>query len=386
LGGRLSDIWSDLYLSVEHLKTDCRRSGAHVRHAAVEVLNIGVELEDGQAYPDIWRQKFVPGLEALSAGIADAYELMLQTPTNNNKRSKSIKNVLSSSASIARRSEAAKKAGVSNEPSYTNVELAREIGVICNAVNELVKKLSNSNEGNATTTGMLKLCAARLKGILSLSYSPKKWELDLHRAHYIFRQAARQLSITQEMANQDTPGSPANLPYDRMADYIGDRFEDTIARILVKTDPGYARHNFTVKKKSGRIPSPGILRSPVNSPVRKGMAVSPTIRERGPTSVDKRPRANLLNRATGASGPVAIISSPSKIVAKPKLDSPDTSPIAGRGDVAHETTESPRGPGATRQNRLTQQVPIRRQSGARAARMTVHWQELQKLSEQQRSD
>lgn len=387
LGEKLAAIWSDLYLAVEQLKTDCRRSDALVRHAAVEVLNIGADLEDGESYPDVWRQMLVSRLEMLSAGIADAYKLIPRSPTHVNEKSKSIKNILSPNASIAKRSEAEKKAGFSNEPSYTNVELAREIGVICDAVNELVKKLSNSNTDDGATIGMLKLCAARLKGILSLPYSPKRWELDLHRAHYIFRQAARQLSITQEMADQDRPGSPASLPYDRMADYICDRFEDTIARVLIKTDSGYARHNFTVRKKSGRIHSQGVLRSPVNSPVRKGMADSQTIQKPGLTSVDKQLGANLSHRTTQPSGSVAAVISPrSKIVANSKLVNPDASANAGKGDATNEATPGTTGLGTIRQERLTQQVTTGRQSGARAATMSVHWQELQKLSEQQRSD
>jgi len=383
----LSDIWCDLYLAVENLKVDCRRSGALVRHASVEVINIGVDLEDGQSYPAILRKKFVSHVEMLSAGIADAYKLMPQTPTHVNGRSKSIKNAHSPDASITRRSEAEKKVGVFSEPSYTNVELAREIGVICEAVNELVKKLSNSHLDHSATIGMLKLCAARLKSILSLSYSLKRWELDLHRAHYIFRQAARHLSIDQEMVNQGTPISPANLPYDRMADYICDRFDDTIARVLIKTDSGYARHNFTVRKKSGRIPSQRVLRSPVNSPVRREIAVSQPIHERSPTSVDKRPGTKLLDRTTETPGSmVAIISPPSQIVVSSKLANPNTRVNAGKGDVTNEATKGAPGSGTIGQKRLTQQVTIRRQSGARAATMSVQWQELQKLSEQQRSN
>lgn len=387
LGEKLAAVWSDLYLAVGHIKTDCRRSGALVRHAAVEVLNIGVDLEDGQSYPDIWRQKFVSRLEMLSAGIADAYELIPRTPTHVKARSKSIKHVLSANASIPRRSEAEKKVGVPNEPSYTNVELAREIGVICDAVNELVRKLSNSNPDDGATIGMLKLCAARLKSILSLSYSPKRWELDLHRAHYIFRQAARQLSIAQEIANQDAASSPANWPYNRMADYVCDRFEDTMALILIKTDAGYARHNFTVKKKSGRIPSQGVLRSPVNSPTRKGMAVSQAIHNPGLTPVDKRPGANLPHQTAETSGPVAaVISLSSKIAANHKLDNPDTSPRAGKGDATNDATERATGLGTILQKRMTQEATARRYSGARAATMSVYWQEIQELSEQQRSD
>jgi hypothetical protein len=389
LGENLAAIWSDLYLAVKHLRTDCRRSGALVRHAAVELLNISVDLEDGQSYPDIWRQKFGSRLELLSAGIADAYQLMPRTPTPFKEKSKSIKNVLSQNASILKRSGAEKRVAVFSEPAYTNVELAREIGVIGNAVNDLAKKLNNSNVDHAATIGMLKLCAARLKSILLLSYSLKRWELDLHRAHYIFRQAARQLSIAQETAGQGTAMSPASLPYERMADYICDRFEDTMALILIKTDSGYARHNFTVKKKSGRIPSQGVLRSPVNSPVRKNMAVRQTIQQPSLRPVDKRPGGNLRYQTTETLGSVAfsaIHSAPSNISVDFKLANPDTSSKADKGGPKNDVTEGATGSGTIRQKRLTQQVVARRQSGARAATMGMYWQEIQKLSEQQRSD
>lgn len=387
LGERLAAIWSDLYLAVEHLKTDCRRSGALVRHAAVEVLNIGVELEDGQSFPDIWRQKFVSRLEVLSAGIAEAYALMPPTPTHTKERSKSIKNVLSPNAAIVKKSEAENKVGAFNEPSHTNAELAREIGVLCNAVNELVEKLNNPNADNVETIGMLKLCAARLKSILSLSYSLKRWELDLHRAHYIFRQAARQLSIAQEMADQNVASSPKILPYGRMADYICDRFEDTMALILMKTDPGYARHNFTVKKRSGRIPSQGILRSPVNSPVQKNVTFGHPISKPSLTPADRRPGATLLNQTMGTSGAVAAITSLSPvIVAGSKLANPTASSTSGMADPAIKATESSAGPSGNREKRSAQQAAVRRHSVVRAATMSVYWEEIQKLSEQQRSD
>lgn len=386
-GGKLAAIWGDLYLAVEHLRDDCKRSGALVRHAAVELLNLGVKLEDGRSYPDVWAQKFVSRLEVLSAGIADAYELLPRIPMHTKERRRSIKNVLSQNASITRRDGAEKRIVTFNDSSDANAGLAREIAVICEAVNELVAKFSLSDPNNSETIRMFKLCAARLKSIQSLPYSLKRWELELHRAHYIFRQAARQLSIDYENASQDTANFPKNLPYTRIADYICDRFEDTVERMLREADSGYARHNFTIRKQSVRTPSRGVLRSPITTPVRKDVAVSHTFTQPDFAPVERQQAANLQNKtAVTSASVVAVISPPSNTVANAEPSKPGIGSKIKINDAENKTLKGNAERDGARQKRLTQDVTEQRQSGARAVTMSVYWQEIQNLSDQQRSE
>jgi hypothetical protein len=388
LGNKLSVIWRDLYRAVEWLKTDCERSSAFVRHAAVEVLDLGVELEDGRSYAEVWARKFVSRLEILSAGIADAHELLPRTLIRANDRSKSIKNVLSPNVSLLKKSEGGKRVGIFNESSDANTELAREIKVICEAVDELVHKLSESDQYGTEMLGMFKLCAARLKGILSSSYSLKRWEVELHRAHYFFRQAARPLSTMQEMANQSKPSSPGNRPYGRMADYIADRFEDTMGLVLKKADPGYARHNFISRKQSGPIPSARVLRSPVNTPVLKTTLVGYTAAQPSLTSSLKKPDAELKRQSTTPPLSAAAATSPLSInaVSVGHADSGAKS-RAGKDEPVNKRADVDAKLGGVGQNASTSKnAPALRQASVRAATMSVQWQELQTLSQQQRSD
>ncbi len=388
LGKKLNAIWSDLYLAVEYLKADCKRSSAFVRHAAVEVLDLGVELEDGRSYAKVWAQKFVSRLEILSAGIADAHELLPRTLTNGYDRSKSIKNVLSPNVSILRKSEGEKRVGIFNESSDATAELAREIKVICDAVNELVRTLSESDQYSADMIGMFKLCAARLKGILSSSYSLKKWELELHRAHYFFRQAARPLSTMQEMVDQSKASSPGNRPYGRMADYIADRFEDTMGLVLKKADPGYARHNFISRKQSGPIPSARVLRSPVNTPVLKKALVDHKATQPSLTSSPKQPDTEIKRQTTAPPISVDAVTSPLSINAgSGGYAGPGARSKTGKDEPANKQAGIDAKPGGVRQNKVTSKnAPAPRQASVRAATMSVQWQELQALSQQQRSD
>lgn len=390
LGEKLAAIWSDLYLAVEHLRDDCKRSGALVRHAGMELLDLGVELDDGQSYPDVWAQKLVARLEVLSAGIADTYELLRRMPKNIKERTKSIKNVVSlvsPNASIAKRSEADKRLVTFNSSNDANAGIPREVAVICDAVNELVMKLCGSHMDSSETIGMLKLCAARLKSILSSPYSLKRWELELHRAHYIFRQAARQLSMDQEKDSQDTVDVPKNLPYGRMADYIGDRFEDTVEHILRGVDTGYARHNFTIKKQSVRSNSRGALRSLITSPARKNVVASPPSNKPHLMPAEEQQGENLLNQTGNQSTPVSAITSTSpSTVAKTVHPEPAVNLKSEIGEGQNKLIEIKEEQGVARQGRPTQEVAVRRPSGARAATMSVYWQEFQNLSDQQRSE
>ncbi|HEX8883977.1 MAG TPA: hypothetical protein VF797_05770 [Noviherbaspirillum sp.] len=381
---KLNAIWSELYLAVEYLKADCKRSRAFVRVAAVEVLDLGVELEDGRSYAEVWAQKLVSRLEILSAGIADAHELLPRTLTRSNDRSKSIKNVLSPNASLLKRSEGEKRVGIFNESSDATTELAREIKVICEAVNELIHKLSESDQYSTEIIGMFKLCAARLKGVLSSSYSLKRWELELHRAHYFFRQAARPLSTMPEMANQSTPISPGSRPYGRMADYIADRFEDTMGLVLKKADPGYARHNFISRKQSGPIPSARVLRSPVSTPVQKTTLVGYKATQPSLTSSPKQQGKEIKRQTTTPPISLAAVTSPLSINAvsvghaEPRVQSK-----TGKDKPADMDAK----PGSVRQNVVkSENAPAPRRTNVRAATMSVQWQELQALSQQQRSD
>lgn len=398
LAKKLNDIWNDLYLAVEYLEFDSKRSGAFVRHAAVEVLNLGVELEDKHSYLDGKTRKLVSGLEMLSAGIADAYELLPRTLVRDKERSKSIKNVLSPNGSILKKSEGGKKIGIFNERSSANAELAREIEVICDAVSELIHKLSKSDQNSSETIesdqnssemiGMFKLCAARLNRILSLPYSLKRWELELHRAHHFFRQAARPLSTMQVIANQGNASSSGNLPYGRMANYIDVSFDDTMHLLLKKADPGYARHNFTGRKQSGPIPSARVLRSPVKTPVPGNTTV-------GNKSVQPRLMPSTTQTDTdskhgGTGRPLsrAAVISPSstQVISSRRIDA-DVDTKAGKDDSRNKRANNDTRPDVIRQKASTREdAPAPRHSVARAATMSVHWQELQTLSEQQRSD
>lgn len=360
LGEKLAATWSDLYLAVEHLRDDRKRSGALVRHAGMELLDLGVELEDGQSYPDVWAQRLVSQLEVLSAGVADTYELLRRIPKNIKERSKSIRNGFSPNASVAKRSEAEKKLVTFSNSNEANAGIPREIAVICDAVNELVIKLSGSDTEGSETIGMLKLCAARLKSILSSPYSLKRWELDLHRAHYVFRQAARQLSMDQEKNSQDPVDVPKSLPYRRMADYICDRFEDTVEHILQGADTGYARHNFTIRKQSVRTNSRGVLRALITSPARKNGAASPIVS--------------------------AVTSLSSNTAAKTPLPKPAISLKGDIGEGKNKPTKVRRGMDVARQTGFNQDLTARRLSGTRAATMSVYWQEIQNLSDRQRSE
>lgn len=389
LGNKLSSIWGDLYRAVECLKTDCKRSSAFVRHAAVEVLDLGVELEDGRSYGEVWSRKFVSRLEILSAGIADAHELLPRTLTRGTDRSKSIKNVLSPNVSLLKKSEGEKRVGIFNESSDTTTELAREIKVICDAVNELVRKLSESDQYSAETIGMFKLCAARLKGILSSSCSLKRWELELHRAHYFFRQAARPLSTMQEMANQSKASSPGNWPYGRMADYIADRFEDTMGLILKKADPGYARHNFISRKQSGSIPSARVLRSPaINAPGLKTTPIGHKTTQPSLICSSEQQDTKIKRQTVTTPISAAAVASPLSIdsVSVRQADSGAQSK-AGKDEPANERANVHAKPGSVVQNASTsKKAPAPRRANVRAATMSVQWQELQTLSQQQRSD
>nr|WP_217345236.1 hypothetical protein [Noviherbaspirillum sp. L7-7A]MBV0879478.1 hypothetical protein [Noviherbaspirillum sp. L7-7A] len=385
LGEKFAGIWSDLYLAVHHMRDDCKRSGALVRHAGMELLDLGVELEDGHSYPDVWAQKLVSRLEVLSAGIADAYELLGRIPKNSKEKGKSIKNVLSPDVSIAKRSEAEKRLVTFNSSNDANAGIPREIAVICDAVNELLMKLGRSDTGSSETIGMLKLCAARLKSILSSSYSLKRWELELHRAHYIFRQAARQLSIDQEKGSQDTVDVPKNLPYDRMTAYIGDRFEDTVEHILRGVDTGYARHNFTIRKQSVRTNSRGVLRSLITSPARKNGMASDTFNKTHLVPAEEGRGANVQNQTGNKSAPVSAITSPpastgaSTALSKAAINL-ESKIDEGKNRPARAKEER----GVARQEGSTQDATARRQPGARAAVMGVYWREFQDLSQQQR--
>lgn len=387
LGEKLTAIWSVLYLAVKHLEDDCQRSGAFVRLASVEVLNLGVELEDGRSYADVWAQKFVSQLELLSAGIADTYELLPRFSTRTKQRSKSIKNALSANVSIARRSEGEKKIGIFSESTDSGTELAREIKVICDAVNALIQKLSESDQDSAETVGMLKLCAARLSVILS-SYSMKKWELELHRAHFVFRQAARRLSMAQEMATQDKASSSGNLPYGRMADYIADRFEDTVANVLKKADSGYARHNFIIRKQSGRIPSQAVMRSPVNAPLPENATTGQRFAKPRLASPKMRQDTDIAHQTIRTPVSVAAVRPPlSNTVVVLKRDNLGIRSEDFANGPTNKQADVNTGPGSIRQKRLTREyAPVPRKSSARAATMSVHWGELDTLSRRQQSD
>lgn len=274
-----------------------------------------------------------------------------------------------------------------NDSGDANAGLGREIAVICDAVNELVQKLSLSDPNNSETIRMFKLCAARLKSIQSLSYSLRRWELELHRAHYIFRQAARQLAIDYENASHGTSNFPKNVPYARMADYICDRFEDTVEHMLREADSGYARHNFTIRKQSVRTPSKGVLRSPITTPGRKDVAASHTFTKPNLVPAENQQVANFQNQTAGTSAPIAtIISAPSNPVANAALAGPDIGSSTSLDDAENKTLKGNAERGGARPKRLAQDVTVRRQSGARAATMSVYWQEIQSLSDQQRSD
>jgi hypothetical protein len=386
LGEKLAAIWSDLYLALQHMRDDCKRSGALVRHAGMELLDLGVELEDGHSYPDVWAQKLVSRLEMLSAGIADAYELLHKIPKNIKEKNKSIKNVLSPNASTAKKSEAEKRLVTFNHANDANAGIPHEIAVICNAVNELVIKLGESDTDSSETIGMLKLCAARLKSMLSSSYSLKRWELELHRAHYIFRQAARQLATDQEKGGQDTVNVAKKLPYGRMADYIGDRFEDTVEHILQGVDTGYARHNFTIRKQSVRTNSRGVLRSLVTSPVRKNVVASNTFHKPDLIPAQGQRAAHLQNQTAGKSTPAsAVTSPPASTAANTALPKSAINFENEIGESKNTRAEVKEELGVARQRRPTQDVNVRRSSDSRAATMTVYWQEIQSLSDQQRS-
>lgn len=385
---KLNAIWSELYLAVEYLKADCKRSRAFVRLAAVEVLDLGVELEDGRSYAEVWAQKLVSPLEILSAGIADAHELLPRTLTRDNDRNKSIKNVLPPNASILKRSEGEKRIGIFDESSDATTEFAREIKVICEAVNELVHKLSESDQYSTEMIGMFKLCAARLKGILSSSYSLKRWEVELHRAHYFFRQAARPLSTMQEMANQSKPISPGNRPYGRMADYIADRFEDTMDLVLKKADRGYARHNFISRKQSGYLPPARVLRSPVSAPVSKTMLVGYKATQPSLISSPKQPDKETKRHITTPPISLAAATSPLPINAiNVGHAEPGAQSKAGKDNPANKPADIDAKPGGVRQNVVNSRNAVApRQTSVRAAKMSVQWQELQAVSQQQRSD
>lgn len=387
LGEKLAAIWSDLYLAVEHLRDDRKRSGALVRHAGMELLNLGVELEDGQSYPGVWGQKLVSQLEVLSAGIADTYELLRRIPKSIKERSKSIRNGLSPNASIAKRSEAEKKLVTFSNSNEANAGIPREIAVICDAVNELVIKLSGSDTDSSETIGMLKLCAARLKSILSSPYSLKRWELDLHRAHYIFRQAARQLSMDQEKSSQDPVDVPKSLPYGRMADYICDRFEDTVEHILQGADTGYARHNFTIRKQSVRTNSRGVLRALITSPARKNVVASPILDKQDLMPAEQQRDAHLQNQTASKSVMVSAVTSlSSNTAANTSLPKPAISLKSDIGKGKNKPTKVREAMDVARQKGFNQDVTARRLSGTRAATMSVYWQEIQNLSDRQRSE
>jgi hypothetical protein len=353
----------------------------------MELLDLGVELEDGQSYPDVWAQKLVSRLEVLSAGIADTYDLLRRIPKNTKERSKSIRNGLSPNASIAKKSEAEKKLGPLNNSNDANAGIPREIAVICDAVNELVIKLSGSDMDSSETIGMLKLCAARLKSILLSSYSLKRWELDLHRAHYIFRQAARQLSMDQEKSSQDAVDVPKSLPYGRMADYICDRFEDTVEHILRGADTGYARHNFTIRKQSVRTNSRGVLRALITSPARKNVVASPILDKQDLMPAEEQRDAHLRNQTASKSVMVSAVTSlSSKTAANTALPKPVINLKSHIGEGKNKPAKASEELDVARQKGSTQAVAVRRLSGTRAATMSVYWQEIQNLSDRQRSE
>ena len=386
---KLNAIWSELYLAVEYLKADCKRSRAFVRLAAVQVLDLGVELDDGRSYAEVWAQKLVSRLEILSAGIADAYELLPRTLTRGTDRSKSIEDALSSNASILKRSEGEKRVGIFNESSDATTELAREIKVICDAVNDLIRKLGESDQYSTEIIGMFKLCAARLKGILSSSYSLKRWELELHRAHYFFRQAARPLSTMPEMANQSKPVSPGNRPYGRMADYIADRFEDTMGLVLKKADPGYARHNFISRKQSGPIPSARVLQS--SAIIAPGLKTTPIVHKTTqPSLISSSGQQDTKIKSQTVTTPIsaAAVASPLSIdTASVKQAASGAQSKAGKNEPENERADVDAKPGIVVQNASTsEKAPAPRRANVRAATMSVQWQEIQTLSQQQRSD
>ena len=385
LGEKLTAIWDVLYLAVKHLENDCQRSGAFVRLASAEVLNLGFELADGQSYADVWAQKFVSQLELLSAGIADAYELLPQLSTRTKQRSKSIKNALSANVSIARRSEGDKKIAIFSESSDSGTELVREIKVICDAVNALIQKLSESDQDISETIGMFKLCAARLNFMLSLPCSTKKWELELHRAHFVFRQAARGLSMAQEMATHGKASSSRNLPYGRMADYIADRFEDTVANVLKKADSGYARHNFIIRKQSGRIPSQAVLRLPLNAPLSENATTGQRSTKPRLTLPKMRQDTDSAHQTTRTPVSVAAVRPPlSNTVVVLKRDNLGVRSEDFANTPTNKQPDVNTGPGSIRQKRLTREyAPVPGKSIVRAATMSVHWDELDTLSRRQ---
>lgn len=361
---KLAAIWGDLYLAVENLKEDCKRSSALVRHAGMEVLNLGAELEGDASYSEYWRQKLLSKIEVLSAGIADAYELLSRVPARIGKRSKTIRNNLPSEASTARKGDGERQIRAPDDLHQTKAGLAHEVAVISQAVSALAEKVGTSHPDQSEAIGMLKLCAARLKSILSLSYSLKKWELELHRTHYIFRQAARRLPTAQPVDEQDKAVSPVSLPYGRMADYICDRFEDTIDRVFKESDSGYARHNFTVRKQSMPIASKGRLRPPITSLVVKHLAGSPLSAKPGLTSTETERAAHPTRQAV-------------------ECTDADTGSNTAKGHSTSMQLGGNTGRDSVRERRLTRDARAQPQPGVRAVKMSVHWAEIQKMSEQQ---
>ncbi len=96
---------------------------------------------------------------------------------------------------------------------------------------------------------------------------------------------------------------------------------------------------------------------------------------------------NLQNQTGNKSTPVsAVISTSPSTVAKTAHPKPAVNLKSEIGEGQNKLVEIKEEQGVARQRRPTQDVAGRRPSGARAATMSVYWQEFQNLSDQQRSE